>query len=166
MIVLYSKLKNIKKDLIVGYIYGYSWDKVRNYFISLVKVGFKNVDVVMFVNEISQDTIEKIKSFGVIVYPVPENPYLSKKCQRWEIYANFLKENKDIYNMVLYTDVKDTIFQNDVFQFYNSDKSFFGVSEEDILLTESLNKRWMLSISIESLFNDYFALFWPSYWNI
>ena len=157
IIGIYIKQKNNKKNLIVGYIYRYSWATVRNYFISLVKAGFKNVDVVMFVSKVSQDTIEKIKSYGVIIYPMPDNPYLSKNCQRWEIYANFLKENKDKYKIVLHTDVRDTIFQKDVFQFYNSYKSFFGVSEEDVLLNETINKHWMLTIINKSLFNNYFA---------
>ena len=56
----YNNQKN-KKNLIIGIIYKYSWSEVRNFFISLVKAGFKNVDVVMFVKEVSQDTIEKIK---------------------------------------------------------------------------------------------------------
>ena len=59
--------------------------------------------------------------------------------------------------MVLHSDVKDTIFQNDVFQFYNSSKPFFGVSEEDIILTNKRNKRWILTICNESIFYDYFA---------
>ena len=85
--------KNVKKNLIIGYIYKLPWHKVKNYFISLNKVGFKNVDIVMFIKDVPQETIEKIKSYGVIIYPMPDNPYLSKNCQRWELYANYLKEN-------------------------------------------------------------------------
>ena len=154
-----SKKSNQKnnKNLIFGIIYKYSWSEIRNYFISLAKAGFKNVDIVMFVKEISQDTIEKIRSFGVIIYPIVDNPFLIYKCQRFELYANYLKENKDKYNIVLHTDVRDTIFQNDVFQFYDSDKSFFEASEEDILLKDGINKLWMLQICNRSMFNDYFA---------
>ena len=151
------KLKKVKKNLIIGYIYKYPWLRVKNYFISLIKVGFKNVDVVMFIKDVPQDTIEILKSIGVILYPMSDRPYLSNNCLRWEIYANYLKENKDKYNMVLHTDVRDTIFQQDVFQFYNSKKSFFGVSEEDITLDEEINKDWMLTLCNESEYNNYFA---------
>ena len=72
------RLKKVKKNLIIGYIYKYPWLRVKNYFISLIKVGFKNVDVVMFIKDVPQETIEKIKSYGVIIYPMPDNPYLSK----------------------------------------------------------------------------------------
>ena len=151
------KLKKVKKNLIIGYIYKYPWLRVKNYFISLIKVGFKNVDVVMFIKDIPQDTIEILKSIGVILYPMSNSQYLSNNCLRWEVYANYLKENKDKYNMVLHTDVRDTIFQQDVFQFYNSHKSFFGVSEEDITLDEEINKDWMLTLCNESEYNNYFA---------
>ena len=151
------KLKKVKKNLIIGYIYKYPWLRVKNYFISLIKVGFKNVDVVMFIKDVPQNTIEILKSIGVILYPMPDSQYLSNNCLRWEVYANFLKENKDKYNMVLHTDVSDTIFQKDVFQFYNSKNPFFGVSEEDITLDEKINKNWILTLCNESEYNNYFA---------
>ena len=50
--------KKVKKNLIIGYIYRYPWFRVKNYFISLIKVGFKNVDVVMFIEDVPQDTIK------------------------------------------------------------------------------------------------------------
>ena len=149
--------KRGKKNLIIGYIYRYPWFRVKNYFISLIKVGFKNVDVVMFIEDVPQDTIEILKSIGVILYPMSDRPDLSNNCLRWELYANFLKENKDKYNMVLHTDVRDTIFQKDVFQFYNSKNPFFGVSEEDITLDEKINKNWILTLCNESEYNNYFA---------
>ena len=100
----------------------------------------------MFIEDVPQDTIEILKSIGVILYPMSDRPDLSNNCLRWELYANFLKENKDKYNMVLHTDVRDTIFQKDVFQFYNSKKPFFGVSEADITLDEEINKNWILTL--------------------
>ena len=155
-IVINYKLNNIKKNLIIGYIYQYSWSMVKNYFISLINAGFKNIDVVMFIKDVPQETIEKIKSYGVIIYPMPDNPYLSKNCQRWELYANYLKENKGKYNMVLHTDVRDTIFQKDIFQFYNSKKSFFEVAEEENTLEQRTNKRWMLTLCDKTVYNEYF----------
>ena len=136
-----KNMQNNKKNLIIGYIFNYSWSKVRNYFISLAKVGFKNCDIVMFVKGMSEDTREKIKSFGVIIYPIPDNPFfdINPICYRWEVYANFLKENKDKYNMVFTCDIRDSIFQKDVFQFYNYDKPFLGVILEDLFLTNYFN---------------------------
>ena len=150
---------NNKKNLIIGYIFNYSWSKVSNYFISLAKVGFKNCDIVMFVKGMSEDTLEKIKSFGVIIYPIPDNPFfdINPLCYRWEVYANFLKENKDKYNMVFTCDVRDSIFQKDVFQFYNYEKPFLGISLEDFILTNEYNKAWLLQIVDENLYYNHLA---------
>ena len=155
--IIKSNQNKNKKNLIVGVIYRYPWYKIRNYFVSLAKAGFKNIDVVMFVKYLSKETIEKLKSYGVILFTIPDNPDLVYKCQRYELYAQYLKENKDKYNMVLHTDVRDTIFQKDVFQFYNPDKPFFSVSEEDTLIKDNMNKAWILSITTESIYEQYFA---------
>ena len=55
-----KKRNNNKKNLLIGAIVNYSWNKVRNFFISLIKVGIKNCDFVMFVGNMPQKTIEKI----------------------------------------------------------------------------------------------------------
>ena len=49
-----------KKNVILGYIYNYSWETMRNYFISLLKADIKNTDIVMFVKQIPEETLEKI----------------------------------------------------------------------------------------------------------
>ena len=33
---------------------------------------------------------------------------------RWKIISDFLKENKDKYNLVFATDVRDVVFQKDI----------------------------------------------------
>ncbi len=84
------------------------------------------------------------------------NSSILKNCRRWEIYT-FFKENKDKYNIILETDVRDTIFQKEIFQLYTSEKPLLGVSEGGDLLKEGMNKRYMLSICSRSIFNNYFA---------
>ena len=145
-----------KKNLIIGYVFNYHWEKVRNYFISLAKVGIKNCDIVIFVKGMSEETLEKIKSLGVIIYPIPDYPKLKPNSHRWEVYLNFLLENKDKYNLVFTTDIRDTIFQKDIFQLYENNKPFLGVFLEDILLNEKVNKDWVLDLCNETEFNNYF----------
>ena len=65
--IIKSKQNN-KKNLIVGAIYKYPWYKIRKYFVSLAKAGFENIDVVMFIKYLSEETIEKLKSYGVILF--------------------------------------------------------------------------------------------------
>lgn len=140
-------LDNKKKNLIMGIIVGYPWAKIELYFTSLFKSGYKNYDIVMFIAFMSQRTTEKLKSFGVIALQIPDKYIKSKyKCAnyRFLLYREYLIENQEKYNMVLLTDVRDTYFQRDIFQFYENKKSFLAVFLEEGNLTEKTNKDWLL----------------------
>ena len=52
--------------MLIGFIFNYSWSRVRNFFISLAKVGFKNCEIVMFVKGLSADTIKKLNHLGLL----------------------------------------------------------------------------------------------------
>ena len=147
---------SVKKNLVIGTIINYSWEKIKLYFISLLKAGFKNCDFVMFVGGISNETKSKIKSCGVNVYEIPKEVLRLRTSIinfRWKLYKDFLKENKDKYNMIFTADVRDTIFQKDVFQFYNYDKQFLGVFLEDGLMTSKVNRFWVKQFCDEDEFN-------------
>ena len=45
--------------------------------------------------------------------------------------------------LVFATDVKDVIFQKDIFKYYNSTKSFISFNLEDTTLRNPLNKNWV-----------------------
>lgn len=62
----------LKKNLIIGAITNYDWDKLSIFFNSLKMSKFENCDIVMYVGNMKQNTIDKLKSYGVIVYPIPE----------------------------------------------------------------------------------------------
>lgn len=149
----FSHSINKKKNLIIGTITNYNWKKVSLFFKSYEKAGFGNCDCVMFVGKMSQDTIDKIKSCGVIVYEIP-NEFKNMdiiKC-RWKIYENFLNDNKGKYNLVLSADSRDVIFQSDIFKLYQNGKSFLGVPLEDLSLSEEMNKKWLISAYGEKLY--------------
>ena len=151
-----SNNDNNKKNLIIGTIINYSWSKLKLYFISLVKAQIKNCDFVMFVGgAISNETIRKIEKCGVNTYKIPKEVLKLKTTItnfRWKLYKDFLKENKNKYNMVFTADVRDSIFQKDVFQFYNSDKSFLGVFLEDGLMKNKVNRNWVTKFCGEDEF--------------
>ena len=135
-----------KKNLIIGAVTNYSWDKVRNFFISLFKVGFKNCDLVFFVGNLTESTIDKIKQCGVIIYNIPKK-FMEMKALihniRFKIFEEYLIDNKDKYNMVFTTDVADSIFQSDLFQYFNYNRSFFVAFYEDGIIKHcQFNTRW------------------------
>jgi len=141
-----NEQNNTKKNLIIGAIENYPWNKIRNFFISLNKVGFKNCDFIMFIDKISQEAIDNLKNLGVILYDTPRKILGTRALvqnYRFKIYEDFLTENKDKYNMVFTADIRDTIFQKDIFEFYNFNKSFLGAFyEDDIIKNTQTNSDW------------------------
>ena len=139
---------NNKKNLIIGAITKYPWNKIRNFFVSLNKVEFENCDVVMFVGKMSNETIKKIESCGVTIYNIPDK-FIKSNTKihnyRFKLYQEFLQKNKNKYNMIFTADVRDTIFQKDIFKFYNKyHKPFIGLFLEDnIIKNEKLNIKWV-----------------------
>ena len=98
----------------------------------------------MFVGNMTEETIEKIKSCGVKVYPIPENySHLSLNNYRWKLYGDYLNKKNGKYKLVLTTDLKDSIFQKDLFKLYENHKPFLGISKEDLYLSEHMNREWL-----------------------
>ena len=119
--ILLSNIKKIKEDnkknLIIGVIEGYSWKKVKTFFISYIKANFKNCDCVIFYRKIKDDTLNKIRALGIITFEIPKQ-YNKMKINnvRYKIYKDYLIDKLDKYNMVLHADVRDTYFQKDIFK--------------------------------------------------
>lgn len=135
----------LKKNLLIGAIKNYVWENISLFFKSFKHSNFENCDCIIFVDNISQKTINKIISYGAIVYPVPKK-FKKKKLinYRWKIYEDFLNNNKDKYNVVFTADLRDVFFQKDVFKFYNLNKSFLGIALEDGVLSQKTNRRWII----------------------
>ena len=110
----------------------------------------------MFIDNISPETINKVKSFGVIIYPIPDNLKIYPIINfRWKIYEDFLKDNKDKYKIVFTTDLRDSIFQKDLFKYYNNDKPFLSFAIEDgIIANEPTNKEWILNAYGENIYKN------------
>ena len=140
-----SKKKD-KKNLIIGLIKGYNWSIIKPFFISLISANIKNYDLVMFVDNISEETLNKIKLCGTIIREIPEKNlgYQDLVKYRWKLYSDYLKENQDKYNQVFVCDVRDVIFQKDLFQYYENNKSFIGFTLEDASLRNPVNKGWVM----------------------
>lgn len=136
-----------KKNLIVAAISNYGWAEMAILFESYVKAGFENTDFVAFVTNMTQATIDKIKSCGIIINDFPEElQKVSIINSRWKIYEDFLNNNPNKYSLVLTVDIRDVFFQNDFFKYYkNITKSFLGVAIEDGYLHEPINKEWLIN---------------------
>ena len=134
-----------QKNLIIGLIKGYTWQIIKPFFISLISAKIQNYELVVFVDKLSEETLDKIKLCGAIIKDIPEKNlgFQNLVKYRWKLFSDFLKENKDKYNLVFATDVKDVIFQKDIFKYYNSSKPFISFNLEDTTLRNPLNKNWV-----------------------
>ena len=144
----------LKKNLIIGAITNYNWDKIAVFFNSIKKTKFENCDIVMFVANMKQNTIDKIKSCGVIVLPIPEK-YLKETIinSRWKIIMDYLDDNPNKYKYIFTGDTRDLLFQDDPFKYYNLTKSYLGIALEDNTLEEQINKEWIINAYGEEVHN-------------
>jgi len=135
-----------KKNVLLGIIVNYSWEKILPFIKSLNNANFINSDIIMFISGLTKSVINNLKSFGINVYNIPNRfsdiQHIYK--DRWKIYQDFLTNNKDKYNLVLSVDIKDTIFQNEFFSLYENYSNILGFSFEDLTLENSTNKYWII----------------------
>lgn len=134
------------RNLLIGAITNYNWDNVAQFFNSYVQAGFENCDCVMFTGNMTEETNERIRQCGVDVRPIPDE--LMKKSIiniRWRIFSDFLKENEGKYDLVLTADIRDVIFQRDLFKLCDKDKPFLGIALEDGNLDTEINKGWLVN---------------------
>ena len=134
---------NIKKNAILGIIQKYSINKILPFFKSMIKANFTNCDVVMFVRYVPKNVIDYLKRINVIVYEISEEyKNVTRPTHlRWKMYINFLKDNKNKYNIIFCSDVVDVIFQKDIFKYYENHKSFLGLAIEDGTLDHEWSRK-------------------------
>lgn len=150
---LYDK-NNVKKNLVISTVRKLDWNIISPFFESFKRVMFQNCECIIFYDNITEYTLNKIKSYGVIVYEIPiKFKNVSIINCRWKIYEVFLKKNKDKYKLVFSVDLRDSFFQRDAFKdFENNKKPFLGVAIEDDILSQPINKEWIIRTYGEDLY--------------
>ena len=156
-----SKLINLKNDIIpkkknllIGAFANYKWKEIALYFKSFEKAGFDNSDFIMFVSNITKETINNIESCGFKVYQIPDDlKNLPIMNIRWKIYEDYLNNNANKYNLIFTADVRDVFFQQDIFKNIEQKESYLAVALEDGNLNEQNNKKWIIDAYGEELYN-------------
>lgn len=116
------------RDLVMGVATGYTWPELRPYAVSLAKCGFEG-EKLMFVNGLAPETVYKLESLGfsLIEFELPKELAdcdSQSNVGAWTIlgqYRHFLaerylKEHTGKFRFVLWTDVRDVVFQTDPFE--------------------------------------------------
>lgn len=117
-------------NLIMGVAKGYGWD-VLEPFVTSFERNCPSAELVLFVDDISDFTHDRLIGAGVLLgnYPeelrrgVPNNT-------RWKIFSDFLKVHGASYEQVFLTDTRDVIFQGDVFEPFRAFKNYLGLATE------------------------------------
>ena len=149
------RLDASKKNLIIGAVINYDWHSVRPFFKSFEAVGFENCDCVIFVGRISQNTINKIESCGVITQNIPSEYFkMNSNKMRFKVYLDYLNDNLDKYNLILHVDTRDVVFQQDIFQLYGRKEPFLGLALEDGFMNEVVNRGWFKYAFGEDIYKE------------
>lgn len=144
---LILNLINFMKNILLNFLQGNRiLDSIDTdiYLNSLNK--FKTFEKAIFVNDVSDTNIEKLKKYYTYVIKVEESLIPINFC--YLSYYNWLCKNIDKYCYVLHTDMRDVILQNNPFDFMlnNSDKNMFLVCEGMKISENDCNKMWHDSV--------------------
>ena len=156
------------KDIVIGSIINYDWNKIKYWVNSLDRSGFTG-DKLMICFNIDSETLLKLKrkKYHIISLQSGDvdisnfNIVVDRFLYMWK----FLKNCKDQYRYVIATDVKDVIFQKNP-----------SIYLEDVFngkTTKLLNRTQGINISTESIkykdeswgANNLFTSFGPSLYN-
>ena len=148
-----------KRDVVIGVVTGLSWAELRPYAVSLSRCGFEG-DKVLLVNNLADDVRANLTRLGFILVDYELHEKL-KDCNaqsnvnawtyfgkyRWYVASAFLKENLDKYRYVIWTDVRDLMFQTDPSEWLNDLPEPFAIvaSKECWLIKDQPhNNQWAI----------------------
>ena len=109
----------MNKDIVVGCITGYDFDKIKPWVNSLDRCGFDGTKAMLCYN-ISYETANELvkRNYSVFAFGKNDNSKRFEYKENFSIVVErflhmwyFLKEFKDQYRYIITTDVKDVIFQ-------------------------------------------------------
>jgi hypothetical protein len=124
------------RDLIIGGASGYDWDQIKPWAKSIKETGFEG-DVILCITNATMETCNQGDEFGLLVHAYGDRseqgfkskaPRTAPHVERMFYVWNALNETKEDYRYVIFTDVRDVIFQVDPSIYLESTLS--GWSEE------------------------------------
>ena len=137
----------MKKNLVMGAATHYDWNALEP-FVTSFKRNCPSAELVLFVDDISNFTRNRLLGAGVLLVDIPtayRNGLIVNF--RFKIYNDFLEAYGNKYEQVLITDTRDVIFQGDVFAPFKNYSSYLGYTTERQLIGDDkvYNYRWIES---------------------
>lgn len=140
----------MKKNLVMCIATHYDWNALEP-FVTSFNRNCPSADLVLFVDDISEFTRNMLIRGGVSLFDIPaEYKNVLVIHTRWKMYCDFLETHGDNYAQVFFTDVRDVIFQGDVFEVFKGQLGYLGYSTEadDIGGSKTSNKvnyNWLVN---------------------
>lgn len=105
----------MERNLIIGAATGYNYNQLKPWVESINEVCADNVDKVLIVGNITQETRVKLVENDFLLVDIPEMQGIPIHVARFIAIYNYLKDTWKDYAYVITTDVKDVYFQTDPF---------------------------------------------------
>lgn len=143
-------------NLVLGAIYGYDWEKVKHFVVSLRKHYDGKIAFIVDMSVISDvDMINKLDLYNVSMHLYDEKLHSNHEIQnnRFELYSDIISNCYPDVENVFITDVRDVIFQDDPFVYgLNSDLEFYF--EPATFAECSCNSWWIKTMCGEEVFQE------------
>lgn len=118
------------KNLVMGVAANYDWYTIEP-FIRSCKQHCENTDIILFVDNNSDFTRNTLISEGVILVHIPDElKDWNIVNSRWIMYKIFLDRYGDNYEQIFLTDVRNVIFQKNLFETYAGVENFLCCATE------------------------------------
>ena len=138
------------KNLVIGSAGGFDWVTLEPFVTSFAK-HVKNADLVLFLNDISDFTLEHLKNCGKESLKIEPLFYTNLNflgIERYENFKRYIDAHGDEYAQIFITDTRDVIFQGDIFDDFKGYSNFlcYATEADDLRGTKSglrLNYDWI-----------------------
>ena len=140
----------MKKNLVMGSGSGFSWNIFEPFVTSFVKYA-KNTELVLFVKDLSDFTIDRIKRCGGECIKLEPFKYTNNiGIERYKNFKRYIEVHGEEYGKIFITDTRDVIFQGDVFERFKDYSNFLCYSTEadNIIGSKSGNSdnyKWLIN---------------------
>ncbi len=145
-------------DLAISVVRGHRWEDLQPYAVSLSRCGFKGKKV-MFVDRVDANTQANLRRYGIEVIPFRSgNSSKFVVLERFAPVIAYLKANVGKFRYVIWTDVRDVVFQSDPSAWLEKNigtAKLIGCSECLLVKDDSvINMRWLENSSLSPAARD------------
>lgn len=148
------------KNLVLTILHHYNYPLIEPFIKSLKEVGYKD-DLVVFISDTTSKTTRKIlQKQGITLvefknqYPFiggyedvfeDISPDITINNYRFLLFFKYLVNNPGKYKNVMLTDIRDVIFQKNIFDELADDKIYYFLEDaSEVFRTSTLNHKWCL----------------------